>query len=105
MTKPKANPRTRGPKPVKGMTRRSSKIVSIRVTLDQERRLKAIAAKQHLTPGDVLRAALDMVVVDPGGFVRGMWATAREDFTGEQFTVERILVEEAGQERLPGIVT
>ena len=77
---------------------RKGRLITIRMEAEQERRLKAIAASQHLNVSQFVRAFVDMVANDPRGFAVAVGAIMREDLGGPVVTVRREVIDQAEAE-------
>jgi hypothetical protein len=89
----------------RGMGRKTSRVITLRVSAETDRKLKEAAARSHSTVGEMARHVLELATNDPGGMARIAAGIVAEDFGGPRIEVERVLVdpelaERAGQLRL-----
>jgi hypothetical protein len=88
---------------VKGLGAKNTTTITIRMTRDQERRLKQLAAKRGLGVADVVRSLVLMAEVaagDPGGM--GALLLTEGPYQVQREVVDQVQLEDAGQLRMRG---
>lgn len=84
---------------------RANRLLTIRMTRDQERRLKELAAKQRLTVSDYVRSVVltvELAATNPAG-VAAFAAAGDGEISVERQLVNQVELERAGQRRLPAL--